>query len=175
MIHSSAVSFKAGGLARSVLVAIILACSIHSVAMAQTQPAKPGRDPHLSEAVVRHFWDAFSRGAWTELDGLVAANYVHHPPGKTLTLAQFKAGGTWVHKGLANYTLKIDALLATDKEVSIRWTACGIHVGSFFGEPPTNRLVTVQGMHFHTIIEGRISEDWEVIDFDGFKNQIGRP
>jgi predicted ester cyclase len=71
--------------------------------------------------------------------------------------------------------LKIDSLIASENEVAIRWTARGIHVGSFFGEPPTNREVTVQGMHFHTITNGRISEDWEIIDFDGFKNQIVHP
>jgi predicted ester cyclase len=104
-----------------------------------------------------------------------SSTYAHHPPGKNLTLAQFKAGGSWVHQGLAHYHLTIDALVATDREVAIRWTARGVHAGSFFGEPPTNREVTVQGMHFHAIQDGRIAEDWEVIDFEGLKNQLRSP
>jgi predicted ester cyclase len=125
-----------------------------------------------AEAVVRKFWDAFNRAAWNELEDLVLPTFVHHPPGKTLRLSQFIAGGGWVHQGLANYTLTIDALLTSSTEVAIRWTACGRHVGSFFGETPTNREIRVQGMHFHAVSNGRIAEDWEVIDFDGFKDQL---
>jgi predicted ester cyclase len=163
------------GLDRSTLVALLLVGSWLNVPSAQAQTAAPFPASLRSERVVRRFWDAFNRAAWAELDDLVTSDYAHHPPGKTLTLAQFKSGGSWVHQGLAKYALRIDALVATDTEVAIRWTARGIHAGSFFGESPTNREVTVQGMTFHAIREGRIAEDWEVIDFDGFKAQLRRP
>lgn len=124
---------------------------------------------------MRKFWDAFNRAAWTELDALVTPTYQHHPPGKSLTLAHLKAGGAWVHRGLAGYVLTIDSLVATDASVAIRWTARGQHVGPFFGETPSQRTLVVQGMHFHSIVDGRIAEDWEVIDFDGFKAQLRVP
>jgi predicted ester cyclase len=160
---------------RFALGALVLAGSLHGIAPAGAQSAASNPESRRSETVVRRFWDAFNRAAWAELDDLVTPDYAHHPPGKTLTLAQFKSGGAWVHKGLANYDLSIDSLVASDREVAIRWTARGIHVGSFFGETPTHRAVEVQGMTFHAISHGRIAEDWEVIDFDGFKNLLSRP
>lgn len=132
-------------------------------------------DPGVAEVIVRKFWDAFNRAAWDELDTLVSPAYAHHPPGQSLTLAQFKEGGAWVHRGLANYHLRIDALVASNGVVAVRWTAQGIHAGSYFGEAPTRREIVVQGMCFHTIAGGRIVEDWETIDFDGFKRQLRGP
>ena len=57
--------------------------------------------------------------------------------------------------------------------MAIRRTARGKHVGQFFGETPTGKEIVVQGMHFHKFVDGGIAEDWKVIDFDGFKRQIG--
>lgn len=136
-------------------------------------PAKPPvgqtRD---NEITVRRFWDAFNRSDWADLDALVSTEYRHHPPGKSLTLEQFKEGGRWVHRGLANYELTIESLVEQNDVVATRWTARGTHVGSFFGEKPTGREISVQGMHFHRMVAGQIAEDWEVIDFDGLKRQV---
>jgi predicted ester cyclase len=123
-------------------------------------------------SVVRQFWSAFNRADWPALDALVIPGYLHHPPGQSFTLQQFKEGGAWVHRGLANYALTIDALVEQGDTVAVRWTARGKHVGSFFGEQATRQEIVVQGMHFHKIVGGRIAEDWEVIDFDGFKRQL---
>ena len=51
----------------------------------------------MKTRMVRQFWDAFNRAAWAEFDALVTPDYRHHPPGKTLSLEQFKAGGQWIH------------------------------------------------------------------------------
>ncbi|MFN7977384.1 MAG: ester cyclase [Vicinamibacterales bacterium] len=157
---------------RAVLRALPVAALGVADATAVAQPAGGGSE--LAVQVVKRFWDAFNRAAWSELDGLVTPNYAHHPPGKTLTLDQFKAGGAWVHKGLGGYRLEFDSVIASGSDVATRWTATGTHVGSMFGEAPTNRQVAVQGMHFHTVSAGRIAADWEVIDFDGFKAQLRR-
>lgn len=144
-------------------VSLALSFTLSACATAEVQTGAP---------VVRQFWSAFNRADWPSLDALVTPDYVHHPPGQSLTLQQFKDGGAWVHHGMADYELRIDALVEQGDKVAIQWTARGKHVGSFFGEEPTGREIVVQGMHFHKIVGGRISEDWEVIDFDGFKRQL---
>jgi steroid delta-isomerase-like uncharacterized protein len=153
------------------LVAACATLALHQTT-AVAEPAAPA-PARSGEAVVRQFWNAFNRADWAALDGLVTPNYLHHPPGQSLTLQQLKDGGAWVHQGLANYELTIDDLIQQGDKVAIRWTARGKHVGSFFGEQPTGKEIVVQGMHFHTIVDGKISEDREVIDFDGFKQQLG--
>lgn len=145
-----------------------LGAGLHAQAAAHTTEG-PGA------ALVRRFWSAFNRQAWSELDALVATDYAHHTPSGSLDLAHFKEGGQWVHRGLANYRLAIEDLLESATTVAIRWTATGLHAGSFFGEPASGRLITTPGMHFHRIARGRIAEDWEVIDFDAFRRQLQPP
>ena len=89
-----------------------------------------------------------------------------------MNLAQFKAGGQWVHNGLANYRLVIDSLVQDGNEVATRWTARGTHSASFYGEPVSGKEVVVQGMTFFVFSGGKISEDHEVIDLEGFGRQL---
>lgn len=49
----------------------------------------------------------------------------------------------------------------------------GTHRGLFMGNPPTNRQVEVQGMIFGRIENGRIVEDWTLIDQIGILQQLG--
>jgi predicted ester cyclase len=102
----------------------------------------------------------------------MAPGFAHHPPGKTLTLAEFKEGGAFVHRAFADYTLTIDELIVSGDNVAVRWTASGTHVGSFFGEAPTGRRVAVQGMTMHHVSAGRITDDFEVIDLAGLRTVL---
>jgi steroid delta-isomerase-like uncharacterized protein len=123
--------------------------------------------------VVRRFWDAFNRQAWSELDGLTTKDYVHHSNGGSATLGTFKLGGMRVHRGMSNYVLTIDDVVASGDRVAVRWTARGMHTGSMFGETPTGKPLTVYGMHVHRLYDGKIAEDWEVIDTGNLREQIG--
>jgi predicted ester cyclase len=153
-----------GALALSLFAWLALSC-------VADEPA-PSTPPPSGASVVRQFWSAFNRADWPALDALVTPGYLHHQPSQTLTLQQLKDGRAWIHRGMANYTLTIDALVEQGDTVAIRWTARGKHTGSFFGEQATREEIVVQGMHFHKIVGGKIAEDWEVIDFDGFKRQL---
>ena len=150
-------------------VQILMMAEIHRV-LEQGPLTSPGDN----EAVVRKFWDAFNRAAWGELDALVTPGYQHHPPGKTATLAQLKEGGAFVHKAMSEYHLELDSAVASSNTVAVRWTAKGKHTGSFFGEKPTKRELVVHGMTFHELFGDKINADWEVIDFDGLKQQLGK-
>lgn len=147
----------------------LLALTAFIPALARRQDAAGAADPG---ALVRHFWDAFNRAAWDELDGLTTADYVHHPNGGANSLTQFKRGGARIHAGLGGYHLEILDLVVGGDRVAVRWVARGLHRASFFGEAPTNRMVTVYGMHVHRVVHGRIAEDWEVIDTGDLRNQI---
>ncbi|MDQ0465144.1 steroid delta-isomerase-like uncharacterized protein [Caulobacter ginsengisoli] len=142
-----------------------------SLAVAGAALAEPAQGP--GEVLVRRFWDAVNRQAFDEMDALVTPDYRHHPNGRTLSLADFKEGARWILSNTADYHLDIHDLVESGDRVAVRWTATGRHIGSYFGEPPTGKLVTSFGMHFHRIAGGRIAEDWEVIDFAAFRKQLG--
>jgi predicted ester cyclase len=135
--------------------------------------AAASEDEPVGESLVRRFWNAFSLAAWDDLDSLVLPTYRHHTPDSSITLNGFKNGGRWVRRGLAGYELAVDALVSRGDTVAVRWTAQGTHVASFYGERVTGKVIVTRGMNFHRIEQQRIAEDWEVIDFDGFKRQLG--
>ena len=151
---------------------LLLAVALAAASSASTPSLAQNIDKAQQERAVRQFWDSFNRKAWSELDELVTADYRHHPPGKSLNLAQFKAGGQWIHSGIANYHLAIDSLVQDGNQVATRWTARGTHSGSLFGEPVSERDLLVQGTTFFSFTGSKISEDHEVIDMEGFRRQL---
>jgi predicted ester cyclase len=168
---------SSGGLA---LAAALAAASWSAGALAQVQPP-PAACPPVSgdalaarnEALVRAFWSAFERSDWDALDALTTADYAHNNPSGRHSLADFKKGGAWVHSGFYDYRFQIDDMVVTPEKVVVRWTATGRHVGSYFGEQPTGKVIATHGMHIHTVLGCRLAADWEVIDTGALARQLG--
>lgn len=106
-----------------------------------------------AEAVVRRFWEAYSRGAWGDLAALVTPGYQHHLGAKTFSLVQYKDGPGTLHKTLEGCKVEIDALVPSQTTVAVRWTAKG---------KQAKKDVTVTGMTFHEMHGEKISATWEV-------------
>jgi len=66
----------------------------------------------------------------------------------------------------------IDSLLPTEDRVVVRWTATGTHKGKFRGIAPTNNPFSVSGITIYTIVDGKITEAWQVWDCFGLCNQL---
>ncbi|MFQ6553018.1 ester cyclase [Aestuariibius insulae] len=64
------------------------------------------------------------------------------------------------HRSFEGWSFTIDHLMAENDHVSVRWTATGRHVGSFMGEAPTGREVTLQGNSLYEMRDGQILRDW---------------
>jgi steroid delta-isomerase-like uncharacterized protein len=56
--------------------------------------------------------------------------------------------------------------------VALRWRMRGTHRGDDLGMPATGNAVTVTGMTFARIIDGKIAEGWNNWDMMGMMNQI---
>ena len=52
-------------------------------------------------------------------------------------------------------------------------TANGTHRGEFIGIPATDREVTVQAVDIYRLADGRIAEQWVIIDVWGLMQQLG--
>ena len=57
--------------------------------------------------------------------------------------------------------------------VAAHWTMRGTHQGSFLGNPPTGRPITVQGIIFARLRNGQIVENWTLVDQMGMLQQLG--
>lgn len=63
--------------------------------------------------------------------------------------------------------------IAQGDRTAVHWTMRGTHKGAFMGNPPTNRPITVQGIMMVRMVDGRIVENWLLIDQMSILQQLG--
>jgi len=64
-------------------------------------------------------------------------------------------------------------LIAEGDRVVSRFTIRGTHKGVLMGIAPTNKPVTVTGIVIYRIVDGKVVEQWENINFLGMMQQLG--
>ena len=63
-------------------------------------------------------------------------------------------------------------LVAEEGRVAVRWVARATHTGSLFGEIATGRPIAIDGATIHRVVDGRIAEDWEVMNEGALRDQL---
>jgi steroid delta-isomerase-like uncharacterized protein len=125
--------------------------------------------------IQRIFEEAFNQGHLSVVDELLSPDHLAHdaiggapngPQGLKWLIAMFRAAFPDLHCTVEDEIREGDKLAA-------HWVMRGTHRGSFLGNPPTSRLVVVQGIIFGRTENGRIVEDWLLIDQLGILQQLG--
>ncbi|HEX3301708.1 MAG TPA: ester cyclase [Thermomicrobiales bacterium] len=76
------------------------------------------------------------------------------------------------HDNMPTDEIIIDEQIAEGDRVTTRWTYRWKHDASLFGEKPTHRWLSMEGVHIDQIADGRIVQRWEVKDFFGVAKQL---
>jgi steroid delta-isomerase-like uncharacterized protein len=69
--------------------------------------------------------------------------------------------------------ITIDDLIAEGDKVVKVWTAHSTHKGEFMGIPATGKAIVVKGMEVFRIVDGKIAENWVIMDNLGMMQQLG--
>jgi steroid delta-isomerase-like uncharacterized protein len=69
--------------------------------------------------------------------------------------------------------ITVEADVSEGDIVASRWTISGTHGGDFQGVPATGRAVTIVGIDFSRVVDGKIAEHWAQFDVIGLMQQIG--
>ena len=117
-----------------------------------------------NKALVRQWIDeVLTRGDIRRIDGLFAPNYVLHDP----SMAQEVHGREGVARFAATFRsaspdicFTVEDQIAEGDMVVTRWTARGTHRGRFLEIPPTGEQMTVTGIEFDRVLDGKIDEAW---------------
>ncbi len=130
-----------------------------------------------NEAIVRRYVEeAFNQGNLAVIDELFAPDYVNHGsiPGQPV---QDREGMKRVEQvtraALPDIRFQLDHVVASGDLVAHHWTATATHTGTFLGIPPTGRRFTAAGMVFTRIQDGKIAEQWRIVDVFGMLQQLG--
>ena len=124
-----------------------------------------------NKAIVRKFIEAYNKHDLSSIDDFVAPDFVDHTHQtgreglKQLFSMAFKAFPDW------NET--IEDIIAEGDKVWVRITFTGTNTGEWLGFAPTGKKVTSKNVDTYRIVNGKLSEYWNVTDASDFNKQLG--
>lgn len=127
------------------------------------------------EVVVRFNKEGIEGKDITVFEELLADNFVNHsapgglPSGRDGMIAFFT---TILWKSLADVTVEIHDQVAEDDKVVTRKTIRGIHVGEFFGHPPSEKKLELRIIDIVKLLNGQYIEHWRSWDMHDIVKQI---
>ena len=125
--------------------------------------------------MIRRWMDAWNAKDIDTAVELLAPEYVRHdanlpdlvgPPAQR----DFLKG---MFRAFPDLTLRPERIIAQDNLVAVHLTAHGSHRGEFISIPATQREATVQAVDIYRLADGRIAEQWVIIDVLGLMQQLG--
>jgi steroid delta-isomerase-like uncharacterized protein len=128
-----------------------------------------------NRAVIERWIRAWNAGDLEAATGLLADGYVRHDANLP-EVAGPQAERQFIAAVLAAFPdlhLRIDHMLAEDDLVAVRCTAEGTHRGEFLGVPATGRRVSFQTAETYRLSDGKLAEQWVVMDALGLFRQLG--
>ena len=97
-------------------------------------------------------------------DDIIATDYMGHIatlPEPVRGVDAFKQVVMLYHVASPDIRFTIQDQVAEGNKVATRWIAHGTHRGEFMGIAPSGQTLSVTGMSFHRIENGRIQESWD--------------
>ena len=109
------------------------------------------------------------------IDELISPDFVIHDPNYTSGKGpeEYKK---FVHTYLTAFpdtALTVQDQVADGSTVATRWTATGTHQGPLNGIPVSGCRVTIEGVSFSKVVDGKFVESWNNWDSLGILRQIG--
>ena len=125
-----------------------------------------------NKAVVRACFEEASSGNFDALGGIVTDDYVVHPDevrgpdGLAEYVQRYR-------DAIADLRVTIDQQFTEADYVATRYTVRGRHEGELMGTAPTGREVEFIGLTVSRCRDGKIEEEWELVDTVSLLQQIG--
>ena len=113
------------------------------------------------------------KGNFVLLDEILASDFVDH------SHPEFRPGPDDIKQNLIDFytafpdaSLTIEGMIGEGDIVAFRFTLQGTHTGTFAGIPPTGKIITLTGMDFVRVADGKVVELWSNQDTLGMLRQL---
>jgi predicted SnoaL-like aldol condensation-catalyzing enzyme len=118
-----------------------------------------------NKAIARRWFDEVINARRVDaIDEIYAPQYVHHfPGGRDMDRVQARAFATAILAAFPDRVTEIEDQVAEGDRVVTRFISRGTQHREFMGRPPGGETTTV-GICISRIEDGRVAEDWEIID-----------
>jgi steroid delta-isomerase-like uncharacterized protein len=126
------------------------------------------------EAMRRFVEEVINKADFRVLDEVIHPNYVFRAPGQELQgLESLKALFTAYRTAFPDLHLEIDDLLIAGDKAAMSFALTGTHEGDLMGIAATGKQVKVNGMTLSRFEDGKIAEEWEILDQLTLFQQLG--
>jgi steroid delta-isomerase-like uncharacterized protein len=129
----------------------------------------------LNKSIIHRYWE----GKWNDrrpeiLDQLQTPDVVYHGTSETLNgLEEYKQAYNHYRSALHDTRVEILGLIAEGDLVMSRVVLHATQAGELGGIPPTGKEIHTTAFTVFRLVEGKIVEEWEVIDELGMMMQLG--
>jgi steroid delta-isomerase-like uncharacterized protein len=126
----------------------------------------------IVKRVVEEPW----KGNFDVIDELIADTYIGYDPSQPEPIRgpeEFKANFQQYLDAFSDARITVDDQFAEGDRVATRWTGRGTHSGEIAGVAATGKEVTVSGLTFSRLQDGKVIEEWTNWDTLGMLVQLG--
>lgn len=135
-------------------------------------------EKHDEKAALVRRWieEGWNKGHTHLASEIFAHDYVHHEavtPAVNVGIERIKKNIDTYRRAFPDLHTTILEQFTSGDRVATRWRADGTHKEELFGLPPTGRTMSVHGMVISRVVQGRIVEEWDLLDNLGLLTQLG--
>ena len=131
------------------------------------QPSATGPSEEEMTAVADKVLRAWNEADTALVEEVFAAGYIRQGSGVDGELVGLDALEALImaqHEGFPDWRLTYDEVLPAQGTLTLRWTVTGTNQGSYQGQPPTGKPVSVEGLSLVKVVEGQVTDEWAYYD-----------
>lgn len=136
--------------------------------------AAPRSELEKNKAVARRlFEEVLCQAKWDVFLEIHTQDFVAHAGKRTASLAEdLDAAKGWL-QAFPDGQCSVDQVVAEGDLVTVRWTARGTNTGAGNGLPATGKTAKISGITIFRVKDGKLAEEWGVMNMWGLLKQLG--
>jgi steroid delta-isomerase-like uncharacterized protein len=130
-------------------------------------------DPAANTQTARRvFLEKMGEGRFDKLDQIYGPGFVAHGSSRDYTLEEDNESGKAWRAAFPDLKVSVERTVADDEFVAVHWSAAGTNTAAAAGTPGLGKKARVEGMTFFRFADGRIIEEWSIIDLAALNQQL---
>src|SRR4249919_379663 len=132
--------------------------------------------PEANKLVMRRFTEFINTASEKLAVDLISPDAIFHVPGRPEPMrgpTGYLAIIGMMRGGFPDIQWTLEEMIAEGDKVAARFTMRGTHRGTFFGVPPTGKMIAVQAMNIYRLSGAQFVEEHGQPDMLGLLQQIG--
>jgi steroid delta-isomerase-like uncharacterized protein len=127
------------------------------------------------KTALRVFLEKMGEGRFDKLDEIYGPGFVAHGAGRDYTLEQDNESGKQWRAAFPDLKVDILRTVGDDSHVAVHWQAKGTNTAAVAGFPGKGAKAMLEGMTFFRFDDGRIVEEWSMLDMESLRSQLKPP